>query len=110
MAISLDTQHIANSTPLWRESAKPMCMNEICGRFAVPMKTKITSNADMSKFDPVFAVLNSGWFALLGLLVGILGIGFSYAFYRRGRSRTELRDMLSEVEIIGVPLPSFPMD
>ena len=55
----------------------------------------------MNQLDPVFAVLNSGWFALLSILVGVLGIGLSYIFYRRGRSTTELRDMLSEVEIIG---------
>ncbi len=56
----------------------------------------------MNNVDPVFAVLNSGWFALISLIVGLLGIGVSYIFYRRGRPSTELRDMLSEVEVIGV--------
>lgn len=70
--------------------------------FQVSSKPKITSNVAMNQVDPIYAVLNSGWFALLGLLVGLLGIGISYIFYRRGKPKTELRDMLSEVELIGV--------
>lgn len=56
----------------------------------------------MTKNDAVLAIFNSGWFSLLGLIVGAFGILLSYIFYRRGRHKTELRDFLSEVEVIGL--------